>query len=101
MQRTIPLLDTSTSKTHDHTANNHSRHVGSRTSDCSTDDKDEAEEDENPAHVEDEEDLAGEAEAGEEGEGVGEADPWEQLDVAEGFVDARLDVGDVTDIVAW
>jgi hypothetical protein len=75
----IPLLDTSTRNTHDHTANDDRCHVRGSTSDGGADDEDEAEEDENPAHVEDEENLACEAEGGEEGKGVGEADPWEEL----------------------
>lgn len=101
MQRIILLLDISISKIYDYMVNNYSCYVGSCISDCSIDDKDEVEEDENLVYVEDEEDFVGEVEVGEEGEGVGEVDLWEQFDVVEGFVDVRLDVGDVVDIVVW
>lgn len=95
------MLNTSTCKTHDDTTNDDGGHVRRSTSDGGADDEDEAEEDEDPSHVEDEEDFAREAEGGEEGERVREADPWEELDGAEGLVDSRLDIGDVADIVAY
>lgn len=45
--------------------------------------------------------LASKGQEGEVGEGVGQPDPGEQLDVAVSLVQNRLDVGDVANIVAY
>ena len=46
-------------------------------------------------------DLASEGQDGKVGERVREADPGEEFDVAKGFVEVRLNVGNVTDVVSW
>lgn len=95
------LLDNGTTNTHHDSTDNDGRHASSRTRHSGASHECDHADEVDPAHVNTVHDLPGEGEDGKVGQRVGQTDPGKDLNVPKGLVQARLDVGDVTDIIAF
>ena len=97
---TLRLLHDGTSPAHDDPSENDKNDVVRRACDCGANEEDDEVGAVHPLQVEAVRDLASKGEEGEVGEGVGQADPGEELNVAKDLVEARLNVCDVADVVS-